>query len=96
MFLAVGTDASKNVQYGYRYNPNDLTKQHKFRNLPASSYNVTPSSTAFWAGDTFGSSSVLALAYVRLYIDYFPTSGDQMMDLATMNQGSKHLEMINP
>ncbi len=89
VFLALGTDSTANMQYGFRYYPQSTTQLIAFfntRTLPPS-YNITPSCTAFWGGDTFLTSPGQTLQYVRLYLDYVPTSQDEMINLAIMQQG---------
>ncbi len=90
VFLALGTDSTANMEYGFRYYPQSTTNLTAFfntRTLSSPSYNITPSCTAFWGGDTFYNSPGQTLQYVRVYIDYVPTSLDQMINLAMMQQG---------
>ncbi len=90
VFLALGTDSTANMQYGFRYYPQSTTNLTAFfdtRTLPSPSYNITPSCTAFWGGENLYSSPGQTLQYVRLYIDYVPTSRDEMVNLVIMQQG---------
>ncbi len=90
VFLTLGTDSTANMQYGFRYYPQSTTNLTAFfdtRTLPSPSYNITPSCTAFWGGDNLYTSPGQTLQYVRLYIDYVPTSQDEMINLAIMQQG---------
>ena len=97
IFLAQGTDSTKNMQYGFRYYPQSTAQQtivYLTRTLSDVSYNVTPSCTAFWGGDTFHASAGQTLQFVRLYIDYVPTSQDQMINLAMMKPGGTHISHL--
>ncbi len=90
VFLSLGTDSRANMQYGFRYYPQSTTNLTAFfdtRPLSSPSSNATPSWTAFWGGDSFYSSPGQTLQYVRLYIDYVPTSRDEMVNLVIMQQG---------
>ncbi len=90
VFLALGADTTQDMQYGFRYYPQSTAEQTIFyntRTVPGASYNITPSCTAFWGGDSFGSSLGQTLQFVRIYIDYVPTSQDQMLNLAIMTPG---------
>jgi hypothetical protein len=93
VFLALGTDSTANMQYGFRYYPQSTTQLIAFfntRTLPPS-YNITPSCTAFWGGDTLYTTSGQTLQYVRLYVDYVPTSQDEMINLAIMQPGGIYI-----
>lgn len=101
--MALGTDSTTRMQYGFRYNPQEVTSPtiiFKTRNLSAASYNVTPSCTVFWGGDTIRKGFGETLQYVRLYLDYVPSSEDQMLNLAMMKPGGKHVPLfpflVNP
>ncbi len=90
VFLALGTDSTVDMQYGFRYYPQSTTELTAFFNtriIKYPTYNVTPSCTAFWGGDNFITTSGQTLQYVRLYLDYVPTSQDEMINLAIMQQG---------
>jgi len=90
VFLALGADSTANMLYGFRYYPQSTTQITAFFNtgtIPCQSYNVTPSCTAFWGGDNFNTSPGQTLQYVRLYLDYVPTSQDEMINLALMQPG---------
>jgi hypothetical protein len=93
-FLALGTDSTSNTQYGFRYYPQSttqLTLVFKTRTFPCSPYSISPSCTAFWGGDNLYVSPGQTLQYVRLYIDYVPTSQDEMINLAIMQPGGTYI-----
>jgi hypothetical protein len=93
IFLALGTDSLTNTQYGFRYYPQSTSQQTVFFNTRtvSPSYNATPSCTAFWGGDTFTSGYGQTLQYVRIYLDYVPSSQDQMINLAIMLPGGIYI-----
>ena len=85
--MALGTDSTTRTQYGFRYSSESANPFINTRTLSAASYNVTPACIAFWGGDTLLGSYGQTLQFVRMYIDYVPTSQDQMLNLAMMKPG---------
>ena len=52
-------------------------------------YSISPSTTIYWGATTRHGVCYCRAQYARFYIDYVPTSQDQMINLALMNPESK-------
>ena len=90
VFVAQSADARINKQYGIRYypkNPADVTVFFQERQLAGQCYDVTSTCTVYWGGDLASTSHSQSVQYVRLYLDYVPTTEAEMLNLAISYPG---------
>ena len=95
-FVALGTDVSARIQYGFRYrleNSYSVISEYKTRNSDKGAfYSLTSVATVMWTKeltDTYHCNC--KMQYVRVYTDYVPYNEDMMINLALMNPDSKNL-----
>ena len=94
VFVAMATDTASTPQkqHGFRYTLTDTSTQkivYGTRNPIGSYYDLDNSdSKVFIGGDDFHAKAHSVLQYVRLYLNYFPDSEDEMINLATMDTGT--------
>lgn len=92
VFLAVGTNTNTpQQQSGIRYTlPSTSTQTIKFatRGPTGSFYDLAYNATVFIGGDNVKLMGGIWVQNVRLYLNYFPTSKDEMLNLAIMSTGN--------
>ena len=91
VFLCSTTSTIEQKQNGFRYTlPSTSTQIVAFgTRLPIGSfYDLASNATVFIGGDIFKSLSNNWLQAVRLYLNYFPNSVDEMINLAIMETGN--------
>mgnify|MGYP000934467756 CR=1 FL=1 len=91
VFVVLTTSTISQQQYGYRYSlPSTSTRISMVENrTPTGSfYNLDIGGKVFIGGDDYDSPANAWLQYVRVYLNYFPTSGDEVVNLAVMETGS--------
>ena len=90
----MGTDVSASTQYGFRYilgSSSNVTPTIVFKSRGPSSgafYKLTSAGVLQWTNDNFHSHCHCKMKYVRLYIDFVPSSKDMMISLALMDPNS--------
>ena len=85
------------MQNGFRYTLSSTSVQEiVFANRPAASgnfYDLSPTASVLLGGDNHGYSSCLCdLQDARVYVDYYPDSADEYINLAVMNTGKIKLK----
>ena len=94
VFLALAVNTNTQTENGFRYTlPSISDPVIVFATTtPTSSgqlYGLAPNSTYFIGGDPYyGNVNSTWLQYVKLYVDYFPNSIDEMINLATLDTGN--------
>ena len=91
VFLALSTSTISQKQTGFRYTlPSTSTQTMALasRSPIGSFYDLEIGSTAFIGGDPWYDPARAWLQYVRVYINYYPNSMDEMLNLAIMDTGS--------
>lgn len=91
VFIAQGADTVNRKIYTFRYRPvGPFNLAIHFRqpfSVADPMYTISSAGTAFWGGDLNHVNYGYTLQYTRLYLDYVPTSEEQMLNLAWMEQG---------
>ena len=98
-FLATATSTKIQEQSGFRYSllPTlELWMRFRTRAPPAPDaafYDLTPNAILDVGGDHTGQSNSCdcELRYARVYINYYPSSQDEYINLAMMDTGNKIL-----
>ena len=87
VFVALATNTNTQMQNGFRYTlPSTSTQTIVYGSRSATSggvfFDLASNGTYFLGGDPWDPNAGVILQYVRLYIDYFPNSVDEMINLA--------------
>ena len=94
-FIALGTDVTAGIQYGFRYrleNSYSVTAVYNTRSSDDGAfYTLTSAATFMWTKDLHTSHCDCNMQYVRVYTDYIPYNQDMMISLALMNPDSIYL-----
>ena len=91
VFLALTTNTATQKQNGFRYTlPSTTTQTSVFdtRGPTGAFYDLSIDATIFIGNDGIHGASNNWLQYVRMYLNYFPNSVDEMINLATMDTGN--------
>ena len=94
VFLAMSTNTNAQVQNGFRYTlPSTSTQTLVYGSRSPTSggvfYDLASNGTYFLGGDTWlGDAGNVVLQYVRLYVDYFSNSNNEMINLASLDSGN--------
>lgn len=98
VFFSTGIDSVAQIQYGFRYRLNSgsstyyyigtRTKNFYTLNYPTTAFNVGGIADPDYPDTHFGAAWG-TLQYVRLFLDYAPTTADEFINIATMQSGSK-------
>lgn len=90
VFLAVTTTTISQKQTGFRYTLPSTSTQTTVLNSRSpigSFYDLSIGSSVFLGDDPWYSPANAWLQYVRLYLNYYPSSLDEMINLAIMDTG---------
>ena len=89
--MATNTASTPQKQNGFRYTLTDTSTQKIVfgtRNPTGSYYDLKNNGTVFIGGDNYHNKANSVLQYIRLYLNYFPDSEDEMINIATMETGN--------
>ena len=91
VFLALTTNTVTQIQNGFRYTLPSTSEQKvvfNTRDPPGILFDMEIGGTVFIGGDTVYNLGDFWLQYVRMYLNYFPNSEDEMINLAVMETGN--------
>ena len=91
VFLALTTNTVTQIQNGFRYTLPSTSEQKvvfNTRDPPGILFDMKIGGTVFIGGDTVYNLGDFWLQYVRMYLNYFPNSEDEMINLAVMETGN--------
>lgn len=89
VFVALATDTTSNKQNGFRYiiSSTTATWEFKTRSSVGNFYPLKQTGKITLGGGNGNGNCACSLRYARIYIDYYPNSVDEMINLAIMEQG---------
>ncbi len=100
MFFCTAVDSVVTMNYGFRYYTNtDLTTFQHFGtrsdnfytlNYPSAQINLGGIADPYYTNTGTFANCYCTLQYFRFFMDYVPTTPDQMLNLAMMNPSSKY------
>ena len=91
VFFALSTSSTLQKQTGFRYTlPSASTQTTALATITGPFYDVLIDSTIFIGDDSYYDPANAWLQYVRLYLNYYPSSLDEMINLAISDTGSTH------
>ena len=93
VFIALSTTTNLQKQTGFRYILTSTTARTTYlasRSPSGSFYDLSIGSTAFIGGDPFYAPARAWIQYVRVYLNYYPNTVDEFLNLAVLNTGSIH------
>ena len=91
VFLALTSSTILQKQNGFRYTLPSTSTQTVIlatRGATSSFYNLSLSATVYIGDDNSYNIANAWLHYVRLYLNYFPNSEEEMLNLATLDSGN--------
>mgnify|MGYP001018494826 FL=1 len=97
-FMAVGTDVSAGIQYGFRYrleNSYSVISGYTTRSSNNDAfYALTSAATFMWTKDLHTPHCNCNMQYVRVYTNFVPYNQDMMISLALMNPTSINFKLF--
>ena len=92
--MAVGTDVTAGIQYGFRYrlgSSYSVISGYTTRGSNNDAFHaLTSAATFMWTKDYYTPHCNCNMQYVRVYTDFVPYNEDMMINLALMNPDSNN------
>ena len=101
VFIASAVNSATQNQSGFRYTLPSTSTQTIVFNIKTSTgglfYDLAPNVSVLLGGNSFGLyySCNCDLQYARVYVNYFPNSSDEYINLALMNTGNIKLSFYS-
>lgn len=89
VFLALSTSTTSQKQTGFRYTlTSTSTRTIHLETISGSFYDMEIDGTIFIGGDSWYNTANALQQYVRFYLNYYPSTEDEFINLATMDTGT--------